>query len=737
MTLISISSGVSSSGLVIGQSGSLSAIQYDTAIVNGAVTSTSLNSSGVMTVASGGIADLTVINGGAQVVNWGGRVSGTVIGDAGTQTILYSGLADGTQINSGGRQYMYGLATNTVVAGDTAQQIVDSGGVASGTVLTAGGQMVIRQNSIGANAVISGTGKISLGSAGWLRGSLTFTGNGSGTLAVLDQTVDVSNTVISGFKADDAIDLASMRYVNSASVIQTSRAGVVKIVAGTSSAYLKFSSDSLAGQVLLAQNDGAGGTQIYTASGIHPFTNDIALYGYSTATQVTAQFSLNSSFGGTYANLGTGDLSADGKTYIVSGRPEDVSSALTNLAFLPTAGGTAPSSISVVLKNETAPVYVKLNTSLSQYLAGGAGKNTITGGAGADTLASGSGGGYLYASGQGDILIGGRGATFFEDGEGYTTIFGGKGHDSIVASANHNLLMTGLGGSTVNMKGQENTLWSNGSDTVVAYAGVNTVIGSGEGARFLVANGQSSPIFIGMGGSNTIIGADGASTMFGTAGSLIYTGGGSGSGLVLLGSGSKGELYGGDAGTMLAFGQSGATLTYYGGNGSRDTIQGGSGNITVEGATNGTFFAGSAGSNVIDVTRNSTVFGGGDGDILRSHGEGNVLQAGSGNTTLSGYWAPGTVMFAGTGNALMAGSVSMKAVDIFAFTNGRGGGSDTISGFQKGVDRLVFNGFSEQQVDAAYFTMRPDTAGNVHFTLSDNTRITLQGVPFLFRSDFG
>ncbi|WP_157692598.1 adhesin [Granulibacter bethesdensis] len=737
MALISISSGVSSSGLVIGQSGSLSAIQYDTAIVNGIVTSTSLNSSGTMTVASGGIADLTVINGGAQVVNWGGRVSGTVIGDAGTQTILYSGLADGTQISSGGKQYTYGLATNTVVAADTAQQIVDSGGVASGTVLTSGGQMVIRKNSIGANAVINGTGKISVASAGWLSGTLTFTGNGSGTLTILDQAVDVSNTVISGFSTDDAIDLASMSYVNSASVIQTSRAGLVKVVAGTSSTYFNFASNSFAGQVLLAQNDGAGGTQIYTASGIHPFTDAITLYGYADETRVTAQFSLNPSFVGTYANLGTGDLSADGKTYIVSGLATDVSSALTNLAFLPTVGGTAPASISLVLKNETAPVYVKLNTALPQYLAGGAGKDTITGGAGADTLASGSGGGYLYASGQGDILLGGRGATFFEDGAGYTTIFGGKGQDSILASANHNLLMTGHGGTAVSMSGQENSLWSNGSDTIFAYAGVNTVIGAGDGARFFTAQGKSSPVFISMGGSNTIAGADGASTMFGTAGSLTYAGNSSGSALVLLGSGSKAELYSGNAGTMLAFGQSGATLTYFGGNGSRDTIQGGSGNITVQGGTNGTYFGGSAGSNVIDVTRNSTVFGGGDGDILRSHGAGNVLQAGSGNTTLSGYWASGTVMFAGTGNALMAGSVGMNAVDIFAFTNGRGGGSDTISGFVKGVDRLVFNGFSEQQVNTAYMTMRPDADGNVHFTLPDNTHITLEDVPFLFRSEFG
>ena len=93
--------------------------------------------------------------------------------------------------------------------------------------------------------------------------------------------------------------------------------------------------------------------------------------------------------------------------------------------------------------------------------------------------------------------------------------------------------------------------------------------------------------------------------------------------------------------------------------------------------------------------------------------------AGSGNT-LIGLGKGNDVVFGGSGNATVLGGAG---ADLYAFTNGRGGGSTAIAGFDpaKG-DRITLQGYAPGTVRQALATATT-TSNGYTLTLSDNTRI--------------
>ena len=101
----------------------------------------------------------------------------------------------------------------------------------------------------------------------------------------------------------------------------------------------------------------------------------------------------------------------------------------------------------------------------------------------------------------------------------------------------------------------------------------------------------------------------------------------------------------------------------------------------------------------------------------------DVFFAGSGND-LIGLGSGNDVVFAGTGaSTVIAGS----GKDIFAFTNGQSGGTETIIGFKPGTDELSVQGYAPGEI-ARDLASATTSAANTTLTLSDNTRITLMGV---------
>jgi Ca2+-binding RTX toxin-like protein len=86
------------------------------------------------------------------------------------------------------------------------------------------------------------------------------------------------------------------------------------------------------------------------------------------------------------------------------------------------------------------------------------------------------------------------------------------------------------------------------------------------------------------------------------------------------------------------------------------------------------------------------------------------MSGGHGNDTLIGG-AGAALMFAGGG------------ADVFSFTNGLSGGSDTINGFNIGADQIDLHGYT------GYTNSLVN--GSEQLTLSDGTHILLSGISSL------
>ena len=181
-TSVTVSSGVTSSGLVV-TSGS-------TLTVNG----------------GGTVVSATILSGGAATV--AGLDSGSVISAGGNETVLGSAVGDqvfGTQLISAGGAVVSG---ETVFNGGSVDLFLKGGAVDNLTV-SSGGALNINGNATGSNTVVAGGGVIDLQSPkANLTGTLTF--SGAGTLLVTDQTSAGFGDLapILGFGAGDSVDVA-------------------------------------------------------------------------------------------------------------------------------------------------------------------------------------------------------------------------------------------------------------------------------------------------------------------------------------------------------------------------------------------------------------------------------------------------------------------------------------------------------------------------------------------------
>lgn len=215
MTTYTVSSGVTSSGLILGASDQLNVN------AGGIATSTTVNSGGIETVYAGGVANSTTINnggyayissggiasgtsvssGGGEVVFSGGTARFATISNLGNEYVFAGGTASSTTIKSGGIEYLYsgGVASFTTIsnggselifAGGTASgtvvssggvENINSGGVADGTTIRNGGTAVVRAGAVLNGIVLDTGGTIDLQ-------SVAFTSGGSATL---DSTTDV------------------------------------------------------------------------------------------------------------------------------------------------------------------------------------------------------------------------------------------------------------------------------------------------------------------------------------------------------------------------------------------------------------------------------------------------------------------------------------------------------------------------------------------------------------------
>ena len=273
-----------------------------------------------------------------------------------------------------------------------------------------------------------------------------------------------------------------------------------------------------------------------------------------------------------------------------------------------------------------------------------------------------------------------------------------------------------------------------GSDIILAVSGFNTVN----------AGGGTNVIFTG--GAVDVINSQGADIINGAIGGKAgltdtVNAGGAGTS-TFIAEGPKNLLYNGGAGATTILASQGT-----------DTINLGSGGGLVAG--------GSAGNNRISTgfTGSAIVFGGGQNDILTINGSGsNTLVAAAGNETLTGAGATGNnvfytgsgmdriyagsgsdTIFAGSGNSTVSAGAG---ADLVAIVNGRAGGNVAINGFRPANgDHVTLQGYGANEVanDVASAVVTPATGSAIGFTtvtLSDNTKITFNGVTNLNTSNF-
>ena len=479
-----------------------------------------------------------------------------------------------------------------------------------------------------------------------------------------------------------------------------------------------------------------GVLQIDTST--HPFL-PLVVTSADTTGNITIVAATRPLVAGTYSNLGIGTLGADGATYTVSGTLAQVNAALAGVTLSP-AKGSAP------VAGFTASV-TDTNTAVTTQL-----RNTSALGSAITALAAGD---AVAAGTGGDTLSGGTAAR--------TLLLGGGGADVLVGSTAGSTLLGGTGSSAYYAQGGSNLVVGAGARDVVATGAGTATVFSATSGRTVVGLSSGAAVVVGR-GADTIIGSSGTMLTSVATGGIEFTGSGAATTFANQGStvvGGTGSILVGVRGTgAMVFGGTGPT-TFIGGTGSSTVIGGAGGNGALFAGQGGGFFSGGAGGNntLVGGMAATTLFGGGSGDVLFAvGGAGTVLRAGSGNETLQGALSSGNdTFYTGSGNTLVglgagqdvvfAGSGSATVVagtgqDLFAFVKGQAGGTESIIGFKAGTDKLVLGGYDANEaaratagavVSAGSATAPPSTT----ITLSDNTRIILQGTGSLPANLFG
>lgn len=274
--VITVSSGVTSSGLVLTDQQTLTVLSGGTAIdttatglsqivvsAGGVMGGAALDSGSLATVASGGTAWNTTIMSGGTVLNDGTTI-GTTLFDGGTEAVgdpaaLYDPPAAPPAV-----------ASDTTVRGGTL--LVNGGGTAIGTVVDSGGTEYVGQTNylnhpplqpavaVASDTTISG-GAVFLYGDGTLADGISFLGGGgflyiSGTFAV--------PTTVRGFDISDRIEFAEMDYTSGATATFDASTDVLTLSNGFEVPFTVQLADDYTGAVFGVSSSSLDGGTVVT-----------------------------------------------------------------------------------------------------------------------------------------------------------------------------------------------------------------------------------------------------------------------------------------------------------------------------------------------------------------------------------------------------------------------------------------------------------------------------------------
>lgn len=324
---------------------------------------------------------------------------------------------------------------------------------------------------------------------------------------------------------------------------------------------------------------------------------------------------------------------------------------------------------------------------LVAYLLGG--DDRLVGSAYADRL-----GGFAGD----DLLDGGAGDDVLEGGVGHDTLTGGRGADQLIGGEGNDVYIVDDPGDRVIES-------AGGGYDVVRSARSFTLPGHVEELR-LTSTGTTSGY--GNAQDNRLLGGSGNDRLYGQGGrdTLAATGGND----LLYGGDGADRLDGGRGNDRLDGGTGNDTLL---GSLGRDTLIGGSGDDSLSGGNEADRLYGGIGNDRLDGGYgNDRLEGGAGSDTLRGGGDDDVLVGSSGNDRLDG----------GAGQDRLYGGIGR---DVFVFRAGEG--SDTVSGFTSGQDRLDLRSFTFADGDAVRALASPG-GGGVLVDLPGSGSVLLEGL---------
>ncbi|WP_299508200.1 calcium-binding protein [uncultured Roseobacter sp.] len=287
-------------------------------------------------------------------------------------------------------------------------------------------------------------------------------------------------------------------------------------------------------------------------------------------------------------------------------------------------------------------------------LWGGAGDDEIHGGGDDDSASGGIGDDRIYGDGGDDKLHGNEGADTIYGGEGDDTIDGGSGDDELHGGGGDNSIRGGWGEDRITL-GDGGEAWGDQGDDVI----------HGSNARDLIHGGAHDDTLFGWGGNDEMSGGSGDDTMYGGDGFDTASYQDAGGSVTVLLSWDGGFAFGA-AGNDQLFSIESVVGSDFGdlisGNDAFNTLLGGGGNDIV------------AGNGGVDI-----IYGEGGDDDLRGGSGDDIVLGGEGNDRIRG----------GDGLDELTGGTG---ADSFVFVGGDSG-ADTITDFELGTDRIVFDDF--------------------------------------------
>ncbi len=595
-------------------------------------------------------------------------------------------------------------STNSITV--VGQDLIDSEG--RDTIRTGGGNIT---------GVINGTATISDGDADnqWtVNGTATIAGNGGnpqvsiGATGTANITGPLGNLIVSndGGRADISITQGgaaeSLTMVGGAAIVSVyggqTQISTASGPVGTdlSLGLGTFNVSSLGADTITA----GSGTDTVIVSGqavIHAGTGSLAVFGRSdtlgsTVYAAAGDITLNGDtgnityVGGAQANTLELDLSSNtvlggsGHLTIHGGSQESISGGSGGLTYLATDGGGANT------------ITTAANSASLLQLAGA----DVVQSHGADTITGGSGNQIITAYGNA-LIDGGTGSSHFTL-SGHDTLVGGGGGDAVTVTKGAVATVAADAGTSVTETAAATTFTIGTTHASASVAGGGASIGdNGGGVAVTTTATAGTAVTLGGAASVSSGGADTIRAGSGTEAVTLHA--------------AHAQVYGG-TGTLSVLDQDWTA-------GDGETVHGGSGSLTYDQGPGALTFIGGTGSASINAEYGSANVTAGSGNItLTGGGAGLSFTAGSGQADVTLTANGGTVTL-GSGSATVH-EAGYGAANTFDFQAGHGGGTDVVTGFRLGTDRVNFGGLGISSMTQG--------AGNTSVTLNDGTHITLMGV---------